>query len=49
MPTTRYEIYVKGMLSFVKYNEKEFERICYDLDRLDVTYKTKIIYLYETN
>lgn len=45
MPTRRYEIYVKGMLCFVKYTQQEFERICSDMDRLSVTYTTEIISL----
>jgi hypothetical protein len=45
MPTTRYEIYVKGILSFVKYTQQEFERICSDMDKLSITYTTEIISL----
>ena len=43
MPTTKYEIYVKGILSFVKYTQKEFDKVCSDMDKLSVKYTTKII------
>jgi hypothetical protein len=43
MPTKRYEIYIKGELSFVKYTEEEFERVCSDMDILNVKYTTEII------
>jgi hypothetical protein len=43
MPTTRYEIYVKGILSFVKFTQKEFDKVCLDMDKLNVIYTTKII------
>jgi hypothetical protein len=43
MPSTKYEIYVKGMLSFVKYTRGEFDRVCSDMDKLGVNYTTKII------
>ncbi len=45
MPTKKYEIYVKGMLFIVKYTQKEFDRVCSDMDRLNVNYTTKIISL----
>lgn len=45
MPTTRYEIYVKGMLSFVKYTRQEFEKVCSDMDKLKVKYTTEIVEL----
>jgi hypothetical protein len=43
MPTTRYEIYVKGILSFVKFTKQEFDKVCSDMDKLNVIYTTKII------
>jgi len=43
MPTKQYEIYVKGMLSFVKFTQREFDRVCSDLDNLKVNYATKIV------
>mgnify|MGYP000205028114 CR=1 FL=1 len=43
MPTTEYRIYVKGILSFVKFTRQEFERVCSDMDTLGVNYTTKII------
>ena len=43
MPTKRNEVYVKGMLSFVKYTGQEFDRVCSDMDKLNVNYDTKII------
>jgi hypothetical protein len=45
MPSKKYEIYVKGILSFVKYTRQEFDRICSDLDRLNVNYEINIIHL----
>lgn len=45
MPTTEYRIYVKGILSFVKFTRKEFERVCSDLKILKVNYTTEIINL----
>jgi hypothetical protein len=45
MPTTEYRIYVKGILSFVKYTQKEFDRVCSDMDKLNVKYTTKTISL----
>ena len=45
MSTKKYEIYVKGILSFVKYTQKEFDRVCSDMDKLGVTYTTKIVSL----
>jgi hypothetical protein len=45
MPTTEYRIYVKGMLSFVKFNRQDFERVCSDMDILNVKYTTEIIEL----
>jgi len=43
MPTTEYRIYVKGILSFVKFTRQEFERVCSDMDTLGVNYTTEII------
>jgi len=43
MPIKEYRIYVKGMLSFVKFTRKEFERICSDMNTLGVNYTTEII------
>jgi hypothetical protein len=43
MPTKRYEIYIKGILSFVKFNRQEFERVCSDMNKLNVKYTTEII------
>jgi len=43
MPTKKYEVYVKGILSFVKYTRLEFDRVCSDMNRLGVNYTTKII------
>jgi len=43
MPTTKYEIYVKGMLCFVKYTKQEFDKVCSAMDELNVNYKIKII------
>jgi hypothetical protein len=43
MPTTEYRIYVKGILSFVKFTKREFERICSDMDKLNVNYTTEIV------
>jgi hypothetical protein len=43
MPTTRYEIYVKGLLSFVKFTKQEFDKVCSDLDKLKVNYATNIV------
>ena len=45
MPTTRYEIYVKELLCFTKYSKQEFDRVCSDLNKLQVNYTTKIIKL----
>lgn len=45
MPTKRYEIYVKGILSFVKYTHEGYVRVCSDMDKLNVSYTTKIINL----
>ena len=45
MPVKKYEIYVKGMLCFVKYTQKEFDEVCSDMDELKVNYTTKIISL----
>jgi hypothetical protein len=43
MPTTKYEIYVKGTLSFVKFTKQDFDEICSVMDELNVIYTTKII------
>lgn len=43
MPTTEYRIYVKGILSFVKFTRQEFERVCSDMNTLGVNYTTEII------
>jgi hypothetical protein len=43
MPTTEYRIYVKGILSFVKFTRQEFDKICSDMDTLGVNYTTEII------
>ena len=43
MPSKKYEIYVKEILSFVKYNQQDFDKVCSDLDKLNVHYRTKII------
>ena len=43
MPIKRYEIYVKGILSFVKHNRIDFEKVCSDMDKLNISYTTKII------
>jgi hypothetical protein len=43
MPIKRYEIYVKGILSFVKFTRIDFEKVCSDMDKLNVSYTTKII------
>lgn len=45
MPVKKYEIYVKGMLCFVKYTQKEFDEVCSDMDDLKVNYTTKIVSL----
>lgn len=45
MPTTEYRIYVKGMLSFVKFTQQEFEKVCSAMDTLKVNYTTEIIEL----
>jgi hypothetical protein len=45
MPTREYRIYVKGILSFVKFTQKEFERVCSDMDKLGVNYSTEIVSL----
>ncbi len=45
MPTTEYRIYVKGILSFVKFTQKEFQRVCSDMDKLSVNYTTEIVSL----
>jgi hypothetical protein len=43
MPTKKYEVYVKGILCFIKYTRQEFDRVCSDMDKLSVNYDTKII------
>jgi len=43
MPTIEYRIYVKGILSFVKFTRKEFKRICSHMDTLGVNYTTEIV------
>lgn len=43
MPTKQYRIYVKGILSFVKFTQEEFDRVCSDMDKLDIKYTTEII------
>lgn len=43
MSKTRYEIYVKGILSFVKFSQQEFDKVCSLLDSLEVNYTTNII------
>lgn len=45
MPTTRYEIYVKGILSFVKFTKQDFEKVCSDLEKLNLKYKVQQISL----
>lgn len=45
MIITEYRIYLKGMLSFVKFTKKEFERVCSDLDMINVNYTTEIVEL----
>jgi hypothetical protein len=45
MPVKEYRIYVKGILSFVKFTSSEFERVCSDMDKLGVNYTTEIISL----
>ena len=45
MPIKRYEIYVKGILSFVKHNKIDFEKVCSDLDKLKVNYTINIVNL----
>ena len=49
MSTKRYEIYVKGILSFVKYTHREYDKVCSDMDKLNVSYTTKIIDLKQEN
>jgi hypothetical protein len=44
-----YRIYVKGILSFVKFTRKEFKRICSHMDTLGVNYTTEIINLIKKN
>lgn len=43
MTARKYNIYVKGELSFVKYTEKEFKKVCSAMDKLKVKYTTEII------
>lgn len=45
MPTKEYRIYIKGILSFVKFTRKEFKIICSRMDTLGVNYTTEIINL----
>jgi hypothetical protein len=45
MPTTRYEIYIKGLLCFVNNTRQEFEKVCSDMDTLKIDYTAKIINL----
>lgn len=45
MPVREYRIYVKGILSFVKFTRQEFKRVCSDMDRLGVSYTTEVISL----
>lgn len=45
MPTKQYNIYVKGILAFTKYTEREFKKVCADMDFSKVSYKTEIINL----
>lgn len=45
MPTKQYNIYVKGILSFTKYTQSEFDKVCRDMDTLNVNYTTEIIKL----
>ena len=45
MPTKEYRIYVKGILCFVKFTSREFERVCSDMDILGVNYTTEIVSL----
>jgi hypothetical protein len=43
MPTKQYNIYVKGILSFVKHTEKDFDAVCSAMNKLNVKYTTEII------
>jgi hypothetical protein len=43
MPVKEYRIYIKGILSFVKFTRQEFERFCSNMDTLGVNYTTEII------
>lgn len=43
MTAVEYRIYVKGILSFVKFTRKEFKRICSHMDTLGVNYTTEIV------
>ena len=43
MPTKQYRIYVKGILSFVKHTKEEFDRVCSDMNKLNVKYTTEIV------
>ena len=43
MTTRKYRIYVKGILSFVKHTEKDFDAVCSAMNKLNVKYTTEII------
>ena len=45
MPIREYRIYVKGILSFVKFTKQDFNSICEGLNRLGVNYTTEVISL----
>lgn len=45
MPIREYRIYIKGILSFIKFNRQDFKRVCSDMDRLGVNYTTEVISL----
>lgn len=45
MPLREYRIYVKGILSFVKFTKQDFKSICEGMDRLGVSYTTEVISL----
>lgn len=42
MKLTQYNIFVVGMLCFTKYIEKEFNKVCSDMDTLKVEYTVQI-------
>lgn len=46
MPTKEYRIYVKGILSFVKFSQKDFDKVCSHLESLEIKYTTNIIDLF---